>query len=246
MKNLEVKSIGLELKDLNKGKREAVIAFAAYNNIDRTKDISRKGMFNKSWNENRDDIGFYKNHNPDLVPGKIVDFWEDDEFAYVKAYLGTHTEGEDTLRMMDEGIITKASFGYIPQKKNFIDVKGQHIRELKEVYWGETSVLTKLQANPLAKVRSVTKADDFYNDVIELKESIALMEKFCRDTTASDECIKSALKEIEQAKHILSKYDTANTEAGEPLQPGASAEEKGYDVDLVLAQILLTKQKIIQ
>lgn len=246
MKNLETKSIALSLKDFDKGKREAVIAHAAYNNIDRTGDISRKGMFNKSWSERKEDIAFYLNHKSDLTPGKPLDFWEDDDFAYTKVYLGTHTLGEDVLKMMDEGIIKKASFGYIPEKKDFIEVKGRKVRELKEVYHGETSVLTVLQANPLAKVVNVTKADDFYNDVIELKGSIALMEKFCRDTNATDECIKSALKEIEQAKHILSKYDTALTEAGEPLQPIASTEEKGFDEHLVLTQILLTKQNLIK
>ena len=225
MKNLETKSIKLDVKGLDKGAREAIVAFAAYNNIDRTKDISRKGMFNKSWAENREDIAFYKNHDSDQSPGLIKEFWEDDNFAYVKVFLGTHTLGEDTLKMMDEGIITKASFGYNPIKKDFIEVKGQRIRELKEVYWGEVSVLTKLQANPLAKVQSVTKSDDFYNDIVELKASILLMEKFCHNTSATDECIKSALKEIEQAKHIISKYDTEITEAGEPLQPIASIEE---------------------
>jgi HK97 family phage prohead protease len=228
--SIETKSIILELKDFDKGKREAVIAHAAYNNIDRTKDISRKGMFNKSWVDNRDDIAFYKNHNSDLVPGKVTDFFEDDNLAYTKVFLGTHTLGEDTLKMLDEGIITKASFGYIPVKKNFIEVKGEKVRELKEVRWIETSVLTVLQANPLAKVQSVTKADDFDNDLIELKESISLMEKFCRNTGATDEAIKSILLEIEQAKHILSKYDTADTEAAKSLQQKASIEK---DVDTI-------------
>jgi HK97 family phage prohead protease len=223
MKQFETKSIILEVKDFDKGKREAVIAHAAYNNIDRTKDISRKGMFNKSWTDNKEDISFYKNHDSNQVPGKPVDFWEDDSFAYTKVFLGTHTMGEDTLKMLDEGIIKKASFGYIAEKKNFIEVKGEKVRELKEVRHIETSVLTVLQANPLASVRSVTKAAD--DDILELRESLLLMEKFCRNTGATDAAIKSILLEIEQAKHILYRYDTADTEAAKALQQKVSIDE---------------------
>lgn len=298
MRNMETKSIALEVKDFDKEKRTVVVAHAAYNNIDRTKDISRKGMFTKSWNENREDIAFYKNHNSDLTPGKVVDFWEDDSFAYTKAFLGTHTLGEDTLRMLDEGIITKASFGYLPVQKNFIDVKGEKIRELKEVRWFETSVLTVLQANPLAKVRSVTKsfddmlfelkqlsvsenaalkkimASDFmsldelmriavsadeksdlytwvmyqisrrtdfisdlrsqlkYNsgDLKSLQQDIETMEKFCANTKASDECIMSVQNDIKEAKNILSKYDTAYSQAAKALDPDASKTGRDFSI----------------
>lgn len=230
MKNVETKSIVLELKDFDKGKRQAVIAHAAYNNIDRTEDISRKGMFDKSWAESFSDLAFYLNHKSDLTPGKPIKTWDDDEKAYTQVYLGTHTLGEDVLKMMDEGIIKKASFGYIPIKKDFIEVKGRRVRELKEVKHVETSVLTVLQANPLASVVSVTKSAEFENDLLELKSSLALLEKFCRNTTATDDCIKEIIKEVLQAKHILSKYDTAFTEADHSLQPDASTEEKAKTI----------------
>jgi HK97 family phage prohead protease len=291
---MERKAINFELKDIDKDKRTAIIAHAAYNNIDRTDDISRKGMFNKSWNESKEDISFYLNHNDEQAPGKVVDVFEDESFAYTKAWLGTHTLGNDTLIMMDEGIIKKASFGYITEKKNFIDVKGKKVRELKEVRHFETSVLTKMPANPKAGVRQVVKAfgelpelktlnsteqaalksilkgdqnileqlvllsstleptSDLYTwinwniskraDVIgevrgqlkynsgelkAVKEHIEIMEKFCRDTKASDDCIKSILINIEDSKALISEYDTAFTQADEKsLEPDASENEK--------------------
>lgn len=236
MKNIEYKSIDLELKDFNKGKREAVIAHATYNNIDLTKDIARKGMFNKSWRERKGDIELYVNHDPDRVPGKPLDFWEDDSHAYTKAYFGTHTLGNDTLIMLDEGIIRKASFGYIPEKKDYLTIKGEKIRELKEVMHVETSVLTVRQANPLSKIVSVSKSLDS-NDINELKQSIEAMEKFCRNSNASDDCIKSILNEIDEARKILLKYDTVDTEPLSNTQPAASGnkeDEKAFADSLYL------------
>lgn len=287
---MEKKAINFELKDIDKNSRTAIIAHCAYNNIDRTEDISRKGMFTKSWKESKEDINFYLNHNDEQAPGKVVDVYEDNDFAYTKTWLGTHTLGNDTLIMMDEGVIKKASFGYITEKKNFIDVKGRRVRELKEVKHLETSVLTKMPANPMAGVRQVVKS---FAEVIELKalseseqevlkkilagdhktmedlvklsasldvtsdlytwinwnierrssmigdirsqlkwsarelgaikSHIETMENFCRNTKASDDCIKSILLEIESTKQLISQYDTANTQDSEPV---ASVEEK--------------------
>jgi HK97 family phage prohead protease len=208
---MEYKSIGLQLKDLDKSKRTAIIAHAAYNNIDKVRDISRKGMFSKSWQESKEDINLYFNHDDEQSPGKVLDVFEDSDFAYTKAWFGTHTLGNDVLTMMDEGIIRKASFGYITEKKNDIVVKGQSVRELKEVKHLETSVLTKLPANSMAGIVSVVKSLTPY-DLAELKTHIEIMEKFCRNTKASDESIKTILEQIVEAKVILSRYDTVDTQ----------------------------------
>lgn len=290
---MERKAVNFELKDIDKAKRTATIAHCVYNNIDRTEDISRKGMFTKSWSEDKDDINFYFNHNDEQAPGKIVDVYEDESAAYSKVWCGTHTLGNDVLLMMDEGVAKKASFGYITVKKNMIDVKGRKIRELKEVKHLETSVLTKMPANPLAGVRQVVKAltnleiktlspaeqtvlkkiassdmdvlkslidlsaileptSDLYTwinwnisrraeyigdirsqlkynsgEAKELQAHIERMEKFCRNTKASDDCIKSVLLEIDDSKQFLSDYNTVVTQAGEtPLEPASSVEDK--------------------
>lgn len=210
---MERKSITFELKDLDKSKRTAIIAHAAYDNIDFTKDISRKGMFTKSWNEDKENIAFYLNHNDEQAPGKVVDVYEDNKFAYTKAWLGTHTLGNDVLTMMDEGVIKKASFGYATVLSAPIQIKGQKIRELKEVKHYETSVLTKMPANIKAGVMSVNKAFEGVSDkeIKEFYQHLSVMEKFCRNTKASDGCIKAMLEEVENTKQFIKEYNTAFT-----------------------------------
>lgn len=210
---MERKSITFELKDLDKSKRTAIIAHAAYDNIDFTKDISRKGMFTKSWNEDKENIAFYLNHNDEQAPGKVVDVYEDNKFAYTKAWLGTHTLGNDVLTMMDEGVIKKASFGYATVLSAPIQIKGQKIRELKEVKHYETSVLTKMPANIKAGVMSVNKAFEGVSEkeIKEFYQHLSVMEKFCRNTKASDGCIKAMLEEVENTKQFIKEYNTAFT-----------------------------------
>lgn len=210
---MERKSIDLELKDLDKSKRTAIIAHAVYDNIDLTRDIARKGMFNKSWAESGMDINLYLNHNDEQAPGKVTGTYEDDQKAYTKAWMGTHTLGNDVLTMMDEGIIKKASFGYIATKSNQIQVKSTKVRELKEVRHLETSLLTKIPANLKAGVISVTKAFESMStvEVKQFYEHLDTLEKFCRNTKASDDCIRSMMQEAQNMKQFISEYNTAFT-----------------------------------
>ena len=227
---MERKNISLELKDLDLSKRTAIIAHAAYDNIDYTKDISRKGMFNRSWNADKENISFYLNHNDEQAPGKVIEVYEDNLHAYTKAWMGTHTLGNDVLTMMDEGVIKKASFGYITIKSNQIKQDGKNVRELKEVAHIETSVLTKMPANIKAGVMSVTKAFEGITEaeIKEFYQHLSTLEKFCRNTKASDGCIKAMLQQVEETKNFILEYNTAFTQPGNSLDPNASVQWNGW------------------
>lgn len=154
-KAMKVSKDSYTIKDIDMGKRTAVIAMATYQSLDREGDRANKGMFTKSWNENKTDIRLFKNHNKYSGPGRVDDYWEDEQHAYIKAYLGTHTEGNDTLIQLDEGIIVAASYGFNPVKAPRLkEGKGY---DLKEVQWLETSVLTHWGAHKESGVVSVQK-----------------------------------------------------------------------------------------
>jgi len=306
---VEYKSIPLKTKDVDKGSRTAVIAHAAYNNIDRAKDISRKGMFTKSWEESKNDISFYFNHDDTQAPGRVTGVSEDSEFGYTEVKMGNHTLGNDVLIMMDEGIARKASYGYITMKSKPIEVKGQKVRELLEVKHVETSILTKLPANdkaglvqltksfsPALELKTLTDAEqsflqqiirtgsgnvraaldladtldpdsDLYTwinyfiqqqsswigdaksnlrwgrkaldgSLTDLKSHIANMERFCRNTRASDECIQQIQAELKTAQQIVSQFDTAITHDMD--EPAVSAE--GNANEILTRLILLNSQ----
>lgn len=156
------KGTAFDTQEINKGKRIAVIKFATYGSLDRDGDMSNKGMFTKSWQEAPEDVRFFLNHNKGLAPGRLQAFddgrpalWDDEKGAYARLYLGTHTLGDDTLKQMDEGIITNNSFGFDPIKAPPIKDKGKNFKEVK--HW-EVSVLTHWGAHPDSTVMEVNKA----------------------------------------------------------------------------------------
>ena len=231
LNQVEHKALPFELKDMNYNSRTAIIAHAVYNNIDRVGDISTKGMFNKSWHEKKK-IDFLFNHETKQIPGNVIRTFEDDEKAYTEVKFGNWTLGNDVMEMIDSGVIRGASFGFITEKKEMVEVKGRKVRKLREVWQEETSLLTAMPANPLAGVVSLRKDDDIQNFISEVKHHISAMDKFCRNTKASDETIKLIMDEVKEAQELLSKYDTASTQM-QP-EPGASKKDGFYKQLLLL------------
>lgn len=285
----------IELTELNTERKTAVIAHAVYDNVDKKKDIARRGMFTKSWKENKA-VDFLIDHDKAQKPGKVTDLYDDEKKAYTKVKFSGSTLGTDTMLMMDEGIIRGASFGFYAIKANKIEIKGQKVRELKEVFQDETTVTYALSPiNDMAGVVKVTKAmqefdkeikalsqseqstllaivkndqntleelirisgvvgtdSDLYTWITwnisrradmmgdirsqlrynaaqmgEMKAHLQTMERFCRDTTASDDCIQTILGQVEEVKGIISAHDTSHTR--QRSEPSDSVSTKFTD-----------------
>jgi HK97 family phage prohead protease len=154
------KAAANSITDVDLGKRTAVTAFATYGSLDRDKDRAHKGMFTKSWQEFQD-VRVFLNHDKNQTPGKLYDgsvaksLWEDDRHAYAKMWMGTHTLGDDVLKMMDEKIITDSSYYMVPTKYKKNEAGGYNFTE---VFQKEVSVLTHWGAHPESKIVSVQKA----------------------------------------------------------------------------------------
>lgn len=205
---MKTKALDLNLKDLDMGKREAVIAHATYKTFDRDGDISTRGMFDKSWRESFNLLRFYLNHDKKQAPGKPIQTWDDDNHAYTRVKFGTHSLGEDTLKQVDEGIIVAASFGFEPMRFKAIKGKGSQFTEVLHL---ETTVLTHWGAHDESGIHSVEK-ELGSEGIKQLHKSISTIEKFCRDTTASDDCIIQMQQEVKKLKQLLNKSsDTAST-----------------------------------
>jgi len=132
------------------------------------------------------------------------------------------------MLMMDDGIIRDASFSFKAMQKNYLNIKGRKVRELKEVLHGETTVVYGIDpVNPLAGVQSVTKAHTLENVLQEFKSYVDRMESFVRNTKASDETIIAVMDEVKTARSFLSSFDTANTQ--QITEPVASSEDNNRD-----------------
>lgn len=70
-----------------------------------------------------------------------------------------------------------------------------------------------MPANVKAGVIQVNKAFEGITEqeIKEFYQHLSVMEAFCRNTRASDGCIKNILTEVENTKRFIAEYNTAFT-----------------------------------
>ena len=211
----------LEVQDVDMGSRTIVQAFTRYNVLDMDGDIARKGMFDKTWSENFHRVKHLLNHDTTKPLGKIEKLWDDNEYAFYKSKIGTHALGEDFIKMADSGLITEASYGYKATRHKA--TKGG--RELLEVKHWEVSPLTAWGVNQYTNIVSLTKSLTKEEQVDKLSNRIKSVEKFCRNTTATDETIELLLLEIKQLQQLFIDLNTSTHAADKAPAPENKEDE---------------------
>jgi len=185
-------------KDVD-GKKGIVTGyFASFDSLDSDGDVIKKGAFDKTIKATgpqsaKPRIKHLLNHDPSQPLGVITMLKEDDKGLYYESKLGSHALGIDFVKMVESNLINEHSIGY--QTKTFNQVtawedykEGMIRRELTELKLWEGSSLTAWGANsntPMTGMKSVE-----INKLLNKSEAI---EKFCRDTKASDEIVETLL-----------------------------------------------------
>ena len=91
------KSCSLKLKGIEESKGIVEFYFSSFGNKDSDGDIMEKGSFKKTISENLSRIKHFKNHNPHLAVGRILELHEDSKGAYAVSQMSKSTLGQDTL-----------------------------------------------------------------------------------------------------------------------------------------------------
>lgn len=207
-------SANASIKDVD-GKKGIVSGyFASFNNVDSDGDIIRKGAFTKSIMEWGPDstqprIKHLQNHNVSQPLGKITGLNEDATGLNYESQIGSHALGQDFIKMVDSGLITEHSIGYQVMKQNQLQDYADYMKnpsagmyELTDLKLWEGSSLTAWGSNdrtPLTGMKDAEKKDALQALLNRQKN----LEKFCRNTTASDETIELLLIECKQLTQLI-------------------------------------------
>ena len=213
---------GASFKDADPKKGIVTGYFSNFNNVDSDGDIIRPGAFAKTIKETgpqslQPRIKHLFNHNPGQPLGKILTLAEDQKGLYYESQTGTHFLGQDFIKMIESGLITEHSIGYKPVKSAPIEA-GKYGEDISEIQLWEGSSLSGWGANqltPLTGLKDETK-EVFLTDLITRQKNI---EKFCRNSTATDETLELLLLECKQLTQIIFELK-ATTKPPENTLPG--------------------------
>lgn len=234
----------LEVKDIDT--RQGIVTgyFAAFDITDSDRDIIKRGAFARTIKENgpaskNPRIRHLLNHNPSEPLGDIQVLKEDDYGLYYESKVGTHNLGQDFLKMVESKLVREHSIGYSIVKRNQVgqwdDPKAGAVYELTELKLYEGSSLTGWGANqftPLTGMKGEIDLD-------RIQEQITNLEKFCRNTDATDQCIELCLLEIKQLGALVQTI-SSNRSAEEAIDPPTGLK----DAELLLLNTSIEQQLI--
>lgn len=198
------KKIDAEIKDVDRKTGIIEGYFSAFNILDSDGDITRPGAFTKSLRETgptaaRPRVKHLLNHDPSKPVGKLMSLVEDNYGLKYQSQVGSHIQGKDFLEMVDSGLITEHSYGYGVMKEAKCKYEGKDANELIELRVWEGSSLTAWGACEHTPITSVKSMDA----VNAMSAQISRLEKFCRNTEASDETIEYLLIQVKQLEQLV-------------------------------------------
>lgn len=200
-----------EIMDLNPKQGIVTGYFSKFNNVDGDGDIIRPGAFTKTIKENGPSsslprIKHLLNHDPSLPLGVLKSLTEDSYGLAYESQIGSHEGGEDFIKMVESGLITEHSIGFkiikrnqIQSYENYMKNPGAGMYEITEVKLYEGSSLTAWGANPLTPITSLKSLNDL--DMLVSKHEA--IEKFCRNSSATDDTIQMLLLHSKQLAQFI-------------------------------------------
>lgn len=216
------KNLDLQIKDVDKKSGIVTGYFSAFDIVDSDGDIIRKGAFTKTINEMfpKGRIKHLMNHDPSKPLGKLLELKEDNYGLYYESKVGTHSLGQDFIKMVESDLIKEHSIGFndlTPESKR----RGDGYNNITEVKLFEGSSLTAWGANEFTPLLGMKGAS-----IEELSERIKKFEKFARNSDATDEAIESCLLYIRQLAQIVEDLTTSPDDESEmPEEPEMDEEQ---------------------
>jgi hypothetical protein len=223
----------INFKDVD-GKKGIVTGyFADFDTLDSDGDVIKKGAFTKTIaatgpESAKPRIKHLLNHDPSKPLGVIMILKEDNKGLYYESKLGTHALGIDFVKMVESNLITEHSIGY--QTKTFNQVtawedysEGKVRRELTELKLWEGSSLSAWGANqntPLTGMKSI--------EINKLLGKAEAIEKFCRDSKATDETIETLLIYNKQLLQTITELTSKPTDPPKQNDTVEVVEQKAF------------------
>lgn len=225
MKVYEYKTLQLEIKDADI--KEGVVTGygSSFDREDAAGDTVRPGAFAKTIAEQgplstQPRIKYLLNHDVSLPVGKLLTLEEDAFGLKYEAKSGSNNSAQDYLKMIESGLITEHSIGYrtIKQLVN----QETYQADLLEIKLYEISGLSGWGCNQWTPLTGVKSEDQ----LAAATKRMERLEKFCRNSTATDETIEALLIEVKQLNQLVA--DLKSTEPVKSTQPAKKDWDWGY------------------
>lgn len=204
---LQYKNLGQGITDVDVKKGIVTGYFSSFDNVDSDGDVIRKGSFKKTINENFGRVRHLLDHDATKAVGKILLLQEDNKGLYYESKAGRHTLGRDFLLMVEDGLITEHSIGFVTIKQK--NMGGYN--EISEVKLYEGSSLQGWGANEMTPITGMKN----FENVSKMMDNILSAIKNGKYT---DETLAKLELQFLQLQKEIAELKEASVETPEPSE----------------------------
>lgn len=203
--------------------------FSSFDVVDSDGDVITKGAFSKTIKEmgptgsNR--IKHLINHDINQMPAKVLELHEDATGLTFVSKAGTHTLGQDWLKMCMEGLYTEHSIGFKVVRNQKGEFHGERVNYITEIKLFEGSTVTwgANQFTPITGVKSL-------EDVVSL---FYKLEKVLRTGTFTDETFEKIQEQYDTIGKVLTEFSATRDETTQPEPVAATTEPSAEELEEV-------------
>jgi len=221
MKLLETKDLYSEekIKDVDVKKRVITGYLAQFNNVDKGGDVIMPNAFNQSLRERKDDIYFLNQHDwTQPHHRKFAELYTDNYgLKFVSEPLPNTSYSNDTLELIEKGIIDSNSIGYITEKAEY-ENDNRMLYELK-LYEGSTVTIAMNDGAIINGLKSLT-----YKDIKTKEAKILKAFRHGKFTDETFTLLELALKDLQTQSYELGKKE-ALKKSNEPALKSLNSED---------------------
>lgn len=197
-------------KGINEGFQDADLKqgivsgyFAMFGNKDLDGDIIEKGSFTKTIQERGPQgkglIKYLLDHDRNKSVAKIKELEEDYKGLRYTAKIGTHSLGQDFMKMIESELINQHSVGFVTIKEMYD--QSAKANRIKEIMLLEGSAIQFLGANPETTYIDLKSFEDHL-------EYLNRLEKFIRTSDATDETLITLETRLKSLSELLKPAKT--------------------------------------
>ena len=222
--------------------------FSGFGNIDSDQDRILSGAFSKSIKEHGPDSSSHRKiahlayHDTTRPLGVLQELKEDQTGLYFRSKMGSHTEGQDFLKMYQEGIIREHSIGfnYIGDKIKQTTETDEEGREysvwnISEVKLWEGSAVVFGANSETPNLSIVKSQDDINKHLEEINERMEVFIKALTDDKLSQKYNNLFTLELMQLKHqynSLLQFEKPSKDTLEDQEPSEEEKRKAEEKEI--------------
>ena len=222
--------------------------FSGFGNIDSDQDRILKGAFSKSIKEHGPDssinrkIAHLAYHDTTRPLGVLQELKEDETGLYFRSKMGSHTEGQDFLKMYQEGIIREHSIGfnYIADKIKQTTERDEEGREysvwdISEVKLWEGSAVVFGANSETPNLSIVKSQEDINKHLEEINERMEVFIKSLTDGKLSEKynnLFTLELMQLKQQYNSLLQFEKPSKDTLQDQEPSEEEKRKAEEKEL--------------